>query len=257
MNSNLRLLAAATLTLSLVGCSGGGGGDPPLTQPPPGGGNQNPTVNLNIDKTHLAYNETAQLSLTASDPDGDQVTFTWSGVKGTVTTSGPTATTATFKAGTTWGQGSATAAASDGSGGNAQATAQTYVRNPNPPQFTLFPVGSSTCGYDTVNPDGFLLRITPGEAVLLTSVSIRPRDCTSGQCARSLSYTTPLSLSAGQEYVWTEGGCRTSVCCASLDCGECTRWTVEISGRRPEPDGGSFTYRCYSWSSRDPLSGCN
>jgi hypothetical protein len=238
----------------LLGCSGGGDGGP--VTPPPPDGNHAPTVNLNIDKAHVAYNETAQLSVTSSDVDGDQVTFGWTAAKGTVTTSGPTSTTATFKAGAQWGQASATVNASDGKGGSAQATALTYVRNPNPPAFAFAGTSSANCGPGTSNPTAFILRLTPAESVLLTFISIYPRDgCTS--CGTSRNYSSPIVLGAGQAYSWTDAFCFSPSCCENSGCGNCGYWTITIQGRRPEPDGGTFSFECHSWNPAYPTSSCN
>lgn len=232
------LLLAAGLGLS---CSGGGG-DGPTAPPGGGGGNHNPTANLNIDKLHMAYGETAQLALVASDPDGDQVTSAWSAVKGIVTSSGPTATVASFTAGNQWGQASATATVSDGRGGSVQATVQTYIRNPLPPVFTLRPVASlqPTC-------DGFALEVTPSEAVIITQLLVWP-DGPAGSCKLSRDISPPLSLAAGQTYVFRDP------VCIRLDCGSNTisYYEIILVGTRPEPDGGSFVYDCPTWRRSSP-----
>ncbi len=216
--------------------SGAGGG---------GGGNHAPTVNLNIDKTVLNPSETATLTATAADADGDQVTLAWRAGRGTVQSSGPTATTATYTAPGTFGPDSVIATASDGRGGSAQATAHTYVRNPNPPVFTFGGTGSPTCGPDT-NPSGFLLTITPAEDVLVTDITVSPRNC---GCAVTKHYATPLTLRAGVVFVWNDGDCLTNTCCLYQGCPSCgTFWSITISGQRPAPDGGSFYYQCPSWS---------
>lgn len=248
-------LALALSVVAVVGCSGKGGNGP--TQPPPQGGNHSPTANLNIDKAHLAYNEAAQLSVTSSDADGDQVSFGWTASKGTVTTSGPTSTTAAFKAGTQWGQASATVTASDGKGGSAQATAKTYIRNPNPPDFAFVGTSSPNCGPGTSNPTAFILRLTPAESVFLTFISIYPRDgCTS--CGTSRNYfANPIVLNAGQAYSWTDAFCFSPSCCENSGCGNCGYWTITIQGRRPEPDGGTFSFECRSWNPANPSSSCN
>ena len=165
----MRTICWLALASSVAGCGKGGDAAAP-TSPPPGGDNHNPTVNLNIDPTHLAYGQTATLSVSASDPDGNQVTFTWSAVLGTVSTSGPTATSASFTAGNHWGQASVTLTASDAKGGTTQATALTYIRNPNPPDFALAPVASTVSGCT-----GFALQFTPGEDVPVSALYIQPR----------------------------------------------------------------------------------
>lgn len=252
-----RSFLLAVVASLLFGCSGGGGGP---TEPPPGAGNHSPTANLNINNVHLAYAGTAQLSVTATDPDGDQLTFSWSATLGTVSSSGPTASTATFTAGSQWGQAQVTVTVSDGKGGSAQATALTYVRNPNPPAFSFFPdVIANSCGYGTPNPEGFVLRLTPAEAVLISTIVVGPRDtyCFGG-CQKTRNYTNAIGLSAGQQYLWIDGSCLLPDCCYNNGCGSnCPFWQIRIVGRRPEPDGGSFEYRCNSWSPLYPSTGCN
>jgi len=229
----MRTMFWLALASSVAGCGKGGDAAAP-TLPPPGGGNHDPTVNLDIDPTHLAYRQTATLTVSASDPDGDQVTFTWSAVLGTVLSSGPTATSASFTAGNHWGQASVTVTASDGKGGTAQATALTYIRNPSPPGFALTPVASTVSGCT-----GFALQFTPGEDVLVSALYIWPRDVSSG-CNQSRSYSPPRSVSGGQPYVVRDPGCLWPECLGV----SILRYEVVISGRRPEPDGGSFTFDC-------------
>lgn len=250
-----RLLLYSGLWL-IAGC-GGGDDDSNPTQPPGGGNNHAPTVNLNIDSAHLAYGGTAQLSVQAVDSDGDQVTFSWSAVLGTVASSGPTSTTATFTAGSQWGQASVTVTASDGKGGSAQATSQTYIRNPNPPAFQLFGTTSSTCGTGTANPYGFVLRITPPEAVTITHISMKPQQQTwNGPCTDTDNYATPIQLTAGQQYPWTDGGCINP---ATEWCSGVTSnyWSIVISGKRSEPDGGTYYFECDSWDPSNPSDPCN
>lgn len=231
-----QLLVCCALTL-VTGCGGGDDSNP--TDPGPGGGGNNhaPTVNLNIDNAHLAYGGTAQLSAAASDADGDQVTFTWSGVLGTVSTSGPTSTAATFTAGNQWGQASVTVTASDGKGGSAQATALTYIRNPNPPSVTLATT-ASTCASGS-----FAVQGTFVEAVLLTNFSIDP-------CGiATQNYNPPISVAASAPHVFDKGFNPGDPICVLEQCNGTTTqsFDVWIWGKRPEPDGGSWAYHNASW----------
>ncbi len=239
------LIGVALVLVS--GCGGGGGGTPTGPAPPPGGGNHNPTANLNIDKSHLRYGEIAQLSVLASDQDGDQLTFSWSATRGTVTSSGTTATTATFTAGSQWGQATATVTASDGHGGSAQATAQTYIRNPSAPAFTLRPVASSlpSC-------TGFALEITSPEAVVLTNMFVWPNGPNSGCGAYNENFMPPLALQAGQTYVFRTG----RDCIWPDDCNgaRVDYYEIVINGSRQEPDGGTFYFDCKRWRPSSPTS---
>jgi len=242
------IVPAAVTAILTLSCSGGGGKGSTPTAPGGGvGGNHAPTVNLNVDKTVLGYGQTATLTAAPSDADGDQLTLAWKAGRGTVQSSGPTATTATYTAPNSWGADSATVTVSDGKGGTAAATADTYVRNPNPPAFTLAAVGSASCGYGTPIPDGFVLSITSGEDVLVTDIIVHPSFCTSSSCTESRHYATPLVLRAGVAYDWTDV-CLTTTCCTTYSCGTCGHWDVIILGARPSPDGGGYSYECPSWT---------
>ena len=238
-------LVPSLLVALLFGCSGGGG-DPP-TQPPPGT-NHNPTVNLTLDKAHLAYGEIGQLSVAATDVDGDQITFTWAAVRGTVSSSGPTATSAIFTAGQQWGAVTVTVTASDGKGGSAQATAQSYIRNPSPPSLQLSAVAGSFA-----QCEGFCIQVTPTEAILVTRLFVRP-DAASGSCTYNRDYSaSPISIGSGQAVALRGQG----VDCIWYECLDqpSLRYAVTVYGRRPEPDGGTFSFSCPRF---DPSDGsCN
>ena len=85
------LLMLSLLLVPLSSCSKSGGGP---TSPGPGGGttNHNPTLNVTMNPAHMAYGDTAAVSVTTSDPDGDQVTLSYSASGGSIHASGPTAT---------------------------------------------------------------------------------------------------------------------------------------------------------------------
>jgi len=218
----------------VVGCGGGDGGSNPVN--PPGGTNHAPTVNLNINNAHLAYGGTAQLSVAASDLDGDQVTFTWSAVLGTVSTSGPTSTTAAFTAGNQWGQASVTVTASDGKGGSAQATALTYIRNPNPPSVTLAAPASSCAS------GSFAVQATFGENVLIRIFDVAP-------CGSTHNYNPVISVAANAPYVFEKDFNPGVPVCVFQACNGTTYqyFYVTIWGRRPEPDGGDWYYESGQW----------
>ncbi len=248
-----RLTLLLLITLALSSCSKGSS----PTKPPGGGsGNHSPAVSVNSSTTHLSYSGTATITVTASDVDGDQLSFSYTATGGTVSASGPTATTATFTAGTHWGPCSVTVTVSDGKGGSTPATATMYVRNPDPPQFVLEPVSTGACGPGTVNPTGFELQITSPEAITVTDIAMLPQTFCTPACGMSRHYRTPIAFSAGQAYLWSDGGCWLQSCCQSYGCSDCRPWAITISGNRPEPDGGSFYYTCTQWNDQFPTSGC-
>ena len=224
--------------------TGGGGGG--------GGGNHPPTLSVNTSTTHLTYGAPATITVTASDPDGDQLSFAYAAAGGTVSSSGPTATTAAFTAGNQWGPASVTVTVSDGKGGTAQAIASMYVRNPNPPAITLAAVGSATCGYGTANPDCFEIQMTPAEAVLINDFYISGHDdvhnpsyC--GNLAVGGWHYSAVPVGAAQRYVFAATSGAACAACQSCDGISELLWDVVIKGQRPEPDGGSFTWTIDAW----------
>jgi hypothetical protein len=183
-----------------------------------------------------------------SDVDGDQVTFTWSAVRGTVTSSGPTATSATFTAAQQWGVVTVTVTASDGKGGSAQATAQSYIRNPSPPSLAVS-AGAPTFPQCT----GFVVQVTPAEAISVTNLFVHALDVPAG-CDYSRDFSaSPVSIPSGQTGALRGQG----VDCIWDQCAgdPVSRYAVTIQGRRPEPDGGTFAFTCPRF---DPSDGsCN
>jgi len=245
----LALFLALLLTAS--GC-GGGGSDP--TGPGGGGGgggntNHAPTVSINTNTTHLSYGGSATITVTASDVDGDQLAYSYAGVKGTVSNSGTTATTASFTAGQQWGDASVTVTVTDGKGGSTQATASMYVRNPTVPHLSLSAVAS-------LNPscDGFAVAVGAPEAVLVTSVHIVAPIISSGDCTYSRDFSSsPVSVPSGGMVPLRGQGidCIWNACTGEA----VSQYVITVQGKRPEPDGGTFSFSCPSF---DPSDGsCN
>jgi outer membrane protein OmpA-like peptidoglycan-associated protein len=64
----------------------------PPPPPPPPPSNRPPTVSCEIERTTILPGESVRVRATASDPDGDPLTYEWSATAGRVTGTGPTAT---------------------------------------------------------------------------------------------------------------------------------------------------------------------
>jgi len=222
----LRPVHAGILIVALLsGCSKGGSTP---TGPGGGSGNHNPTVSVNTNSTHLTYGVVATITVNASDPDGDQLTFAYAGAGGTVSASGPTATTATFTAGTQWGPASVTVTVSDGKGGSAQTTASMYVQNPAPPRLCLSRGTPCTTSYNVV--------LTPGEAIVVTEIAAK--NLYDNNCFPIVTYSSPgLPIGASQAHEFTDVGCLE---CTSSPNATISDWAVDIFGHRAEPDGGAF-----------------
>jgi outer membrane protein OmpA-like peptidoglycan-associated protein len=104
---------------------------PPPPPPPPA--NRPPTVSLNCLKDSLLAGESTDCRATAADPDGDNLTYSWSASAGRVTGSGPDARldTTGLSCGTTI---TVTVSVSDGRGGTASATDTVRVICPEKPK---------------------------------------------------------------------------------------------------------------------------
>jgi outer membrane protein OmpA-like peptidoglycan-associated protein len=104
---------------------------PPPPPPPPA--NRPPTISLACGKETILAGETMVARATASDPDGDPLTYTWSASAGKVTGNGPEATfdSASVPCDTVV---TITVQVSDGRGGTAQATCTVRVKCPEKPK---------------------------------------------------------------------------------------------------------------------------
>jgi len=103
----------------------------PMPTPPPA--NRPPTVSCDIDKSELKPGESAKCYATASDPDGDTLTYEWTASAGKVTGTGPDATwdSTGAETGTT---NTITVRVSDGRGGRAEARCTVRIeRKVGPP----------------------------------------------------------------------------------------------------------------------------
>jgi outer membrane protein OmpA-like peptidoglycan-associated protein len=97
--------------------------------PPPPAANNNPTVSCEVERASLLPGESCGVRATASDPDGDPLTYSWSASAGTVSGSGPAVTynSTGVPAGSS---ATITVRVSDGRGGSAQASCPVRVGEP-------------------------------------------------------------------------------------------------------------------------------
>ena len=94
--------------------------------------NQPPTVSLTSERSEILPGESVKLHATASDPEGDQLTYAWSTTAGRVTGSG-TEATLDFTGATPPDTATVTVRVSDGHDNTRSANAVVRLRQPVPP----------------------------------------------------------------------------------------------------------------------------
>jgi outer membrane protein OmpA-like peptidoglycan-associated protein len=117
-------------TLGLNWVFGGKSEPAAVVVPPPA--NRAPSVSLVSDRSEILPGENVTLRATASDPDGDPLTYAWSSTSGQVTGNGPTAT---FNFGNTVPPATSTITVrvADGRGLTASSNASVGLREPARP----------------------------------------------------------------------------------------------------------------------------
>ena len=112
--------------------------------------NQNPVISCTTDRSPIMPGERTGITSTASDPDGDPLTYSYSAAAGQVTGDGPKATF--DSTGLQPGSYPVKCAVSDGKGGTAESSTNVDVQQPPPP-----PQASKAgdCGYNAVGASRF------------------------------------------------------------------------------------------------------
>ncbi len=112
--------------------------------------NQNPTISCSTDRSPIMPGERTGITSTASDPDGDPLTYSYSASAGQVSGDGAKATF--DSTGLQPGSYTVKCAVSDGRGGTAESSTNVDVQQPPPPpQATK----AGDCGYNAVGASRF------------------------------------------------------------------------------------------------------
>lgn len=112
--------------------------------------NQPPTISCATDRSPIMPGERTGITSTASDPDGDPLTYTYSATGGQVTGDGPKATF--DSTGLAPGSYTVKCSVSDGRGGTADASTNVDVQQPPPPPQAA---KAGDCGYNKAGASRF------------------------------------------------------------------------------------------------------
>jgi outer membrane protein OmpA-like peptidoglycan-associated protein/opacity protein-like surface antigen len=142
---------------------------PPPAEPPP---NHPPTLSCSADRSSMVAGERAQITATASDPDNNPLTFSWSASGGQILGSGPSVTL--DSSGMEPGTSTVTGHVDDGQGGNAdcsvslevQAAAEAIAPVELEKALALHSIYFPTAQPTVQNPDGGL--VESQQAILRT-----------------------------------------------------------------------------------------
>jgi outer membrane protein OmpA-like peptidoglycan-associated protein len=131
--------------------------------------NRNPSATCSIDKNNVTTGsgEAVPVHVSASDPDGDSLTYSWAASGGRVDGTGTDARWTENNAGA--GTYTITAKVDDGHGGTANCTADVHVVTPPPPPAPKPPVMSCSVDRGTV---------MAGERVSVTATATSPQNFT-------------------------------------------------------------------------------
>ena len=112
--------------------------------------NQNPTISCATDRSPIMPGERTGITATASDPDGDPLTYSYTATGGQVTGDGPKATF--DSTGLSPGSYTVKCSVSDGRGGTADASTNVDVEQPPPPPQAA---KAGDCGYNKAGASRF------------------------------------------------------------------------------------------------------
>jgi OmpA family/PKD domain len=112
--------------------------------------NQNPTISCSTDRSPIMPGERTGITSTASDPDGDPLTYSYTATGGQVSGDGPKATF--DSTGLSPGSYTVKCSVSDGRGGTADASTNVDVEQPPPPPQAA---KAGDCGYNKAGASRF------------------------------------------------------------------------------------------------------
>jgi len=175
-------------------------------------------VSISASLTNLAPGQTATISVVAEDPDGDNLSYSYTAFGGNVDGN---SNTAIFTAGSIPGAANVTVNVSDGQGGFTSKSVSLSIARPVP-SITISAIEVPMTGGGTC----LLFRGQPSEAVLLDNVTIQPpggfNPITYSFGSTLIQANQPLELQdPGACYLKASG-----------------TWTFTFNGRRQ--DGSSF-----------------
>ena len=172
--------ASGTFTATVVVTDGRGGSaqdSVEITTTPPPPENAPPTVALEADKTEGTVPLDVSFSATASDPNGDTLSYTWDFGDGVTVATGSTQTHTYTDAGTF----TATVIVADGRGGSAQDSVKITTTPPeSAPPADSFTVNNTTTDSD-INPGNGVCETGVGNGVCTLTAAIQETNALEGR----------------------------------------------------------------------------
>lgn len=178
------------------------------------------------------------LHVKVGDADGDRIVLAYSttqGTAGAVASTSDTATTVIFSP-STWGFAGIEVTANDGRGGTAMDSVRFYVMKGGTPAFTY---GTRRCTSSCdVGWTCFEVRVTPLEAVELTSVGVAPMPRYTDARLATYALSPSVHLMPNED-LWLGVPDNYPANCGPAGIGSGS-WRLYIDGYRAAPDSGYF-----------------
>lgn len=164
LKRNLGIVLVALLVMAMLGIACGKDEAPSAPSPSTPGGNQPPVISsLTPEQTQIHASGNIEISCTAEDPDGDNLSYEWAATGGSFSETGASAgSVVTWKAPEDYGNYDITVTVEDGKGGNVQSSLTLAVGSNQSPQISsliadpnsILPGSSTTITVIATDPDG-------------------------------------------------------------------------------------------------------